>query len=116
MTSAHRSESVTSRMWVSISTPASAAALATTSAFSCERTVPTDRNPRFATSTTVANPMPEFAPVVRTVLASMPTTLPAGREKLSGPLDQMRRRAGSAEERSGDVVQQLGIDELQIGH
>ena len=34
-------------------------------AFALERTVPTDRSPRRASSRVVARPMPEFAPVVR---------------------------------------------------
>ena len=67
MTSAHAAASVTSSTTVSTSTPASAAAFATTSAFSSERTEPTERYPRRATSSTVASPIPELAPVVRTV-------------------------------------------------
>src|SRR5688500_5009504 len=66
---------------VSTSTPASAAALSTTVAFCLLRTEPTESYPRRASSSTVASPMPEFAPVVSTVLAmglrvaSAPVTL-----------------------------------------
>src|SRR3954451_10548303 len=103
MTSAQRSASVTSRITVSTCTPASAAALATTSAFSSERTDPTGCKPRRAASRTVASPIPEFAPVTSTFLVAMPTTLPALRDL-------------SAEEGGGDIVQQFGVHQLEVGH
>src|SRR5262249_44502063 len=52
---------------VSTWTPARPAASATRAAFSGERTLPTERKPSRASSTTVARPMPELAPVVSTV-------------------------------------------------
>src|SRR5262245_24672048 len=67
MARAHAWGSVTSRSTVSTSTPARAAASATRLAFSRERTLPTERKPRRASSTTVARPLPELAPVVSTV-------------------------------------------------
>src|SRR5262249_26958795 len=50
-------------------TPARLAASATRVAFSSERTLPTEWKPSRASSTTVARPMPELAPVVSTVCA-----------------------------------------------
>src|SRR5438132_251469 len=63
MACSHPDASVTSSRTVSTSTPASAAALATTSALAWERTEPMERKPLRASSITVARPMPELAPV-----------------------------------------------------
>src|SRR5450631_3612629 len=68
-TSAHRIASVTSSISVSTETPADEAAAMTVAALDSDRTVPTDRNPSLASFTTVANPIPEFAPVVSTTLS-----------------------------------------------
>ena len=57
----HAAASVTSSSTVSTSTPRSAV-WCTTFAFCGERTEPTEWKPRFATSTTVASPMPELRP------------------------------------------------------
>src|SRR5437588_10134511 len=66
MTCRHCSRSATSRMTVLTSTPASRAASRTTFALAAERTEPTESKPRRASSTAVARPIPELAPVVRT--------------------------------------------------
>jgi hypothetical protein len=71
ITCSHRSLSVTSITTVSTSRPASAAAFATIAAFSSERTEPIDRHPRWANSSAVTKPIPEFAPVVRTAFSRL---------------------------------------------
>src|SRR5664280_908132 len=64
MTRAQACASVTSRMAVSTVSPTDPAASVTAAAFARVRTVPTERTPRRASSSAVASPMPEFAPVV----------------------------------------------------
>src|SRR2546423_2385517 len=71
----HDAASVTSRRTVRTSTPASRAASRTGRALAWDRTVPTTSKPRPASSTTVAKPIPEFAPVTRTVFGSAPIPL-----------------------------------------
>ena len=67
MTFSQPGASVTSSSTVSTSTDLLAAARWTTSALASERTLPTVRYPRLASSRAVSSPMPELAPVTRAV-------------------------------------------------